>query len=155
MARILTHHPGRALLVAVVCGAAVLSSPSQLAAMEIEQFDRMAVEDQRHYLAFLAKEAQALLLEQGRRDLAVKVYHLFHDIPPGESRPAGEVHFEKELAAARAYSARVKMDGKVSWNQIEFVLFQTLYKNGIRPPLEFYKRLPEVTRNRVFYQRPE
>jgi hypothetical protein len=47
------------------------------------------------------------------------------------------------------------MDGKVSWNQVEFVLFQTLHKNGIRPAPDFYKRLPEVIRNRVFYQRPQ
>ena len=153
MARILADHPGHALLVAVVWAAAVLSSPS--AAMEIEQFDRMAAEDQRHYLAFLVKETQKLLLEQGRRDLAEKVHRLFHDIPAGEARSAGDAQFETELAAARAFSARVRMDGKVSWNQVEFVLFQTLHKNGIRPTPDFYKRLPEVIRNRVFYQRPE
>lgn len=39
--------------------------------MEIRQFDKMATEDQQHYVAFLVKETQKLLIEQGRRDLAL------------------------------------------------------------------------------------
>jgi hypothetical protein len=129
--------------------------PRLSSAMEIQQFDRMAKEDQQHYLAFLVKEAQKLLIEQGRRDQAVGVSHLFQDIPPGEDRSVGEAQFELELAAARAYSANVNMPGKVSWNQVDFVLFQTLFKNGIRPSPAFYQRFQEVTRNRVFYQAPK
>ena len=129
--------------------------PRLSSAMEIQQFDKMVKEDQQHYLAFLVKEAQKLWIEQGRRDLAMRVSHLFQEIPPGGGRSVGEAQFELELAAARAYSAKVNMPGKVSWNQVDFVLFQTLFKNGIRPSPAFYKRFPEVTRNRVFYQAPK
>lgn len=134
---------------------AIVLCPRPSAAMEIQQFDKMMPQDQQHYVAFLVKEAQRLLSEQGRRDLAVKLHRLFHDIPPGDHRSVGEAQFEENLAAARAFSAEANMLGKVSWNQVELVLFETLYKNGIRPSSAFYKTFPEVTGNRVFYQRPK
>jgi hypothetical protein len=127
---------------------AVVLSPRVSAAMEIPQFDMMAEEDQQHYLAFLVKEAQKLLIEQGRRDLAVKVSLLFQTVPAGETRSVGEAQFQVHLAAARPWSTRINFE-------VESVLFTTLQKNGITLPASFYKRLPELTRNRVFYQSPK
>jgi hypothetical protein len=123
-------------------------------AMDIQQFDKMATQDQRDYIAFLVKEAQKLLIEQGRRDLAVKARELFHNIRPGEQRSAGEAQIEKHLAAARTFSASAKLSGKVSWNRVESALFQVLVNNGIVPPSAFFKAFPQVVRNRVFYQKP-
>ena len=127
---------------------AVVLSPRVSAAMEIPQFDLMAGEDQQHYLAFLVKETKKLLIEQGRRDLAVKVSLLFENIPVGETRSVGESQFRVQLAAARPWSAKINFE-------VETVLFITVQKNGITLPAAFYKRLPEVTRNRVFYQSPK
>ena len=134
---------------------AVVLSPRPAASMEIHQFDKMTAEDQQHYVAFLVKEAEDLLIEQGRRDLALKVTQLFREIPPGADRSKGAIQFEEHLVDARAWSAKTNLPGKVSWNQVEGVLFATLDKNGIRPSLAFYKSYPQVIRNRVFYQKPK
>lgn len=121
--------------------------------MEIRQFDRMAIEDQQHYVAFLVKETQKLLIEQGRRDLAVKVYHLFHDIPPGEQLSIGEAQLKKTVDDMVAYMTKYPFPGVTS--QIEDVVIGTLIKNGIEVPRRFSRDLAEATRNRVFFQKPE
>ncbi len=140
----------KTVVVALLVAGALL--PRISIAMEIAQFDRMAKEDQRHYLAFLVNEAAKLLTDQGERELALKVSQLFKNIPAGADQSLGETSFETELEAARVFSARVNMPGKVSWNQVDHALLATFYKNGIRPSPAFYKAFPEVTRNRAFYQ---
>lgn len=141
--------------ISIALFSAAVLSPRVSTAMEIQQFDRMAAEDQQHYVAFLVKEAEQLLIANGHRDLAAQLHRLFYEIPSGEHRSVGAIQFEKHLASARAFSAEVNLPGKTSWNQMEWVLFETLWKNGIRPPVRFYQTYPQIIRNRVFYQKPK
>ena len=54
----------------------VVLSPRISAAMEIQMFGAMAIEDQQDYLKYLVKAAQNVLIEQGREDSATKVNQL-------------------------------------------------------------------------------
>lgn len=123
--------------------------PRPSAAMEIRQFDRMAAEDQQHYVAFLVTEAQKLLVEQGRGDLAARVHQLFRDIPPGEQLSPGEAQFRKHLDGLLEHVGQVP---GVTF-QIEEVLLLTMTRNGIGTSRRFSRDLAQATRNRVFFQK--
>jgi hypothetical protein len=140
--------------VVVTLLSATLLWPRPLSAMDIQQFDKMTPQDQRDFVAFLVKEAQKLLIEQGERDLATKVYRLFREIPPGSQRSLGEAQFEKSIASARAFYAQANV-ASASWGKVESVLFETLIKNDIKPSFAFFHTFPKVTRNRVFFQKPK
>lgn len=61
----------------------VLVLTSKTWAMEIQQFDKMAAQDRQEYMNQLVEGAQKVLIEDGRKDEAAKVYQLFHEIHPG------------------------------------------------------------------------
>ena len=110
-------------------------------------------EDQKHYLAFMLKEAQKLFIEEGQRDEAHKVERLFRDVPPGAQRPRGESQFEADVASVLNYIENVSSVPQGTMvQQVEGVLAGVLNKNGIRLTRNFVTALHRVTRNRVFYQ---
>jgi hypothetical protein len=88
------------------------------------------------------------LIEQRRRDLAVRVSRLFQDIPPGEDRSVGEAQFELELAAARAYSAKdavtIATNGR---SKLCFGVFRAAVKSyeGRGGPFPGFGRNHEIT----------
>lgn len=130
----------------------LLMWPQHLAAMTIEQFDAMVAEDQRHYLAFLVKEAQKLLTDQGQPELAKSIDRRFREIPPGEQRSMGELQFQKSLAAARGAKIRFTL-WHAPTSEVEFALYDALLDLGIKPAPPFSAKFGEVTRNRAFYQK--
>lgn len=126
--------------------------PQHVSAMTIEQFDRMVAEDQRHYLVFLVKEAQTLLIEQGQPELAKNVERLFREIPSGEQSSIGELQLEKSLAAARGAKVRFSL-WHAPTSEVESVFCQALFARSIRPAPAFLTRFGEFVRNRVFFQK--
>lgn len=53
-------------------------------AMEIRQFDKMAIPDQSEYVGLLVQGAEQVLRDEGRADLAARVDHLFITTLPGD-----------------------------------------------------------------------
>ena len=136
---------GAAFLVAIFL-------PLQSSAMTVEQFDKMAADDQRHYVMFLVNEAQKLLRGQGHPELARNIDRLFGEIPPGEQRSLGESQFEKSLAGARRQKIRFSL-WHAPTSEIQWVLCDTLFQLGIKPAPAFFSRFGELTRNRAFFQK--
>ena len=108
-------------------------------AMEIQHFDKMAAQDRQDYMDQLVEGAQKVLIEDGRKDEAAKVYQLFHEIHPGDGLPIGEAEFEANLAAARVADAkRHAADHNARRLEVEDALFVTLKKNGIVLPKSIF-----------------
>lgn len=108
-------------------------------AMEIQQFDRMAVEDQSDYIVGLIEGAQQVLIHVGRRDLADKVHTLFVTILPGDKSPVGAVEFESNLNRARLADIRnLEKDPHAQRLEVEDAMAVTLKKNGIELPDSFF-----------------
>ena len=108
-------------------------------AMEIRQFDRMAAQDRQDYMNFLVEGAQKVLIAQGQRDDAAKVYQLFHEIHPGDTLSIGEAEFEGNLDNARVADAeRHARDPNARRLEVEDALFVTLKKNGIILPRSIF-----------------
>ena len=141
------------MLVAVLSAAALV--PSQLMAMDVQQFAKMTAEDQKHYLLFLVRESQELLAQQGQRDEAQKVERLFHDVPRGSDRSIGESQFNALLPGVLEFVTNVPhtLLGTMR-SSVESLLSQVLVNNGIRLTRNFTQRLSRDARNRVFYQQP-
>ena len=91
-------------MVAMLLSAAVLC-PRISAAMAIQMFDAMAIEDQQDYLKYLVKAAQKVFIEQSREDLATKVNQLFHATRSGDRRSLGAAQFQENLDQHRAFIA--------------------------------------------------
>jgi len=70
-------------------------------AMEIRQFDKMAVPDQSEYVGLLVQGAEQVLRDEGRADLADQVDHLFTATLPHDAHTIGMVECERNLALAR------------------------------------------------------
>jgi hypothetical protein len=137
------------LLAAMLC-----TSAAQ--AMEIRQFDKMAVQDQGDYIQALVDGAQKVLTDQGHRDLAVKVDQLFTEVHQGDTMPLGMIEFEDNLARARVADARnVIKDPSTRRIEVEDAMAVTLKKNGIVLPQSFFtvaggfkpKHSPEKKKN--------
>lgn len=101
-------------------------------AMEIRQFDKMAVPDQGDYVGLLIAGAEQVLNDEGRADLAAKVEELFTTTEPGDKYTIGIVEFEMNLALAREADAkRVLSDPNAHRLDVEDALLVTLKKNNI------------------------
>jgi hypothetical protein len=125
------------LMPAIALSAAVLLSGAARA-MEIWQFDKMAVRDQGDYIQLLVDGAQKVLIDDGHRDLAEQVYQLFTEIPRGDEMPLGMTEFERNLALARVADAEnVEKDHNARRLEVEHAMLATLKKNGIVLPRSF------------------
>ena len=128
----------RAPVIALILSAVPLLSGTARS-MEIEKFDRMAVQDQSDYIVVLIEGAQKVLIDTGKKDLADKVHKLFVTILPGDESPIGAVEFESNLARARAADLRnLEKDPHANRLEVEDAMAVTLKKNGIEVPVSFY-----------------
>ena len=126
----------RMLAATFLWAAMLVTSAAQ--AMEIQQFDKMAVQDQGDYVGLLVGGAEQVLRDEGRADLAAQVDHLFTTTLPGDAHTIGAVEFEKNLARAReADVKRVEKDPNARRLEVEDAMIVTLRKNGIELPPSF------------------
>lgn len=117
---------------------AVLLLSGAASAMPIRQFDKMADRDQDEYVVSLITGAQAVLKEQGKADLAEKVYQLFNTKLGSDKISVGMVEFERNLARGRV--ADLERNAKAPNAprlEVEHVMLVTLQKNDIVLPQSF------------------
>ena len=109
-------------------------------AMEIRQFDKMADRDQANYIQVLVDDAQKVLRDEGRSDLAGKMDQLFTEIFAGDKISLGMQEFEDNLALLRVNDAEhaQEKNPKDPRIEVEDVLFITLKKNHIDLPDSFF-----------------
>ena len=125
-------------LVAAFMSAAMLL-PSMVQAMQIQQYDKMAAQDQHDYVNALVVGAQKVLIDEGRSDLAAQVQDLFTKIPPGDSISLGLEEFETNLAQARIFDAETHAkDHNAQRVEVEDAMAITLKKNKIDLPDSFF-----------------
>src|SRR5581483_3338115 len=126
-----------ALSAMILSVAMLLSSAAQ--AMEIRQFDKMAIPDQGDYVGLLIAGAERVLNDGGRADLAAKVVQLFTTTMPGDVHTVGNVEFQMNLARARLADAKnVAKDPNTRRIEVEDAMAVTLKKNGIDLPQSFF-----------------
>jgi hypothetical protein len=107
-------------------------------AMQIQQFDKMAGDDQDEYVAELIIGAQQVLKDAGNPDLAQQVHKLFTTVNPGSQLSLGRGEFEMNLARARVADAkRVENDPNARRLEVEDAMIVTMRKNGIELPPSF------------------
>jgi hypothetical protein len=137
----------RFLLVAALFAVVLSSRP--LNAMDIVMFDRLTVQDRREFILYLAKNAQRVLIEQGRRDLAVRVEHLFDQV---DHWSPGEAQLRTNLSRMQRDLAQLQIVGFRPWiGQIEDAFVQTLVENEISVPNRFPRRFAETLREKPFW----
>ncbi len=125
-------------LVAAFMSAAMLL-PNMVQAMEIRQFDKMAVPDQSDYVGLLVQGAEKVLKDEGRADLAAQVEHLFTTTLPHDAHTIGMVEFERNLAIVRADDAENALKHPNDpRSEVEDAMAITLEKNGIELPDAFF-----------------
>jgi hypothetical protein len=126
-------------LLAATFLAAALLLPGSARAMEIQQYDKLAIEDQVAYQDQLILGAERVLKDEGHADLAAKVEHLFTTIDPGDAHTIGDVELERNLAILRADDSKNAIkhpnDPRL---EVEDAMYATLDKNGIKLPDSFY-----------------
>ena len=128
----------RAPIFATIFSAVLLISAAAQA-MEIQKFDRMAVQDQSEYIVVLIEGAQKVLIASGKKDLARKVHDLFTRTLSGDESPVGVVMFERNLARARLADLRnLEKNPHAPRLEVEDAMAVTLKKNGIELPTSFY-----------------
>lgn len=119
------------ILVAAFVFEAVLVS-GVVQAMEIRQFDTMAVQDQSKYIGDLIVGTEKVLSDEGRPDLAAQVKHLFTTKYSGDADVIGMVEFEMNLALARVADAkRAEQNPNAHRLEVEDAMLVTLKKNNI------------------------
>jgi len=91
----------RAFRLAWTLSAAMLFVTSAQA-MEIQKFDKMALQDRNDYTTALIVGVQKVLIEKGRSDLATQDQKLFTETLDGEDISLGLIEFESNLDLARA-----------------------------------------------------
>jgi hypothetical protein len=129
----------RLKVLAVMVLSAALLAASAAQAMEIRQFDKMAVPDQSEYVGLLAQGAEKVLTGEGRSDLAAQVEHLFTTTEPGDRHTIGMVEVERNLAILRENDAKNAITHPADPRlEVEDVMFLTLQKNHIDLPDSFY-----------------
>jgi hypothetical protein len=107
-------------------------------AMQIQQFDKMAGQDQSDYINVLIDGAEKVLADEGRSDLAKQVEHLFTTKEAGDSDTLGMISFEARLASLRAIDARnAENNPGAPRLEAEHAMFQALKDNGIILPKSF------------------
>lgn len=127
-------------------GAILLINTAQ--AMEIRQFDKMAVPDQSEYVGLLVQGAEKVLTDESRSDLAAQVEHLFTTTDPGDRHTIGMVEFESNLARAREADAkRVLSDPNAPRLEVEDAMLVTLKKNNIPLSQNFIRGFRAINSN--------
>jgi hypothetical protein len=122
------------LLVSVVM---LFASVAQ--AMEIIQFDKMAVQDQADYITVLVDGAQRVLIVEGKNDLAAQIHKLFTEVHSGDRMTLGMIAFEENLDRARLFDAESHArDHNAQRVEVEDAMAATLKKNGIELPDSFF-----------------
>jgi hypothetical protein len=108
-------------------------------AMQIQQYDKMSIEDRGEYVADLIIGAQKVLRDEGRPDLAEKVHTLFNTRLGDDKNSVGMVEFEKNLARARLADVRnIEKNPKADRIEVEDAMAVTLEANGIKLPDSFF-----------------
>jgi hypothetical protein len=134
-------------LAATFLSAAMLFS-SAAQAMEIRQFDKMAIPDQSEYVGLLVQGAEQVLRDEGRADLAAQVDHLFTTTDPGDAHTIGSVEFERNLALARVADAeRAAQDPNAHRLEVEDAMLVTLKKNNIPLSQDFIRDFRAINNN--------
>ena len=129
--------PLRCIFAIVISASMFLAGAAQ--AKEIREFDTMAAQDRQDYMNLLVEGAQKVLIEDGRRDDAAKVYQLFHEIPAGASISIGEAEFEGNLDNAWVADAKKHASHPTAPRlEVEDALAVTLKKNHIGLPDSFF-----------------
>src|SRR3984893_3177419 len=117
-------------------------------AMEIRQFDKMAIPDQGEYVGLLVQGAEQVLKDEGRTDLAAQVDHLFTTTDPGDAHTIGSVEFELNLALARVADAeRAAQDPNAHRLEVEDAMLVTLKKNNIPLSQDFIRDFRAINSN--------
>jgi len=120
--------------------------PNVTQAMDIVEFDKMVDGDRQAYLDFLVEAAQKVLIGQGRKEDAAKVYRLFHGIRRGDYLPVGEKAFKQDLDALRLRDAlRHNRDRNAPRIQVGAALFATLKEHDIPITNDVVKELLQVS----------
>jgi preprotein translocase subunit SecD len=126
------------MLMSVLTTIAVVCCADLAAAMEIRQYDRMAIPDQGNYIAVLIAGAQKVLKDEGRDNLAAQVRKLFTAREHGNKLSTGMMEFETNLAHARAVDADTHAhDPKAERLEVEQALIVTLKWSDIVLPKSF------------------
>ncbi|HEX3912702.1 MAG TPA: hypothetical protein VHW71_04280 [Steroidobacteraceae bacterium] len=117
--------------VAIISAAVLLSGAAQ--AMEIRQFDKMAVSDQAEYIADLIQGAEDVLNDAAQRDQSEKLRHLFIDIAQGDQISLGMAELNVNLAGVRAAEvSRQARDAKLRHLDVEDTFKATAEDHGIK-----------------------
>jgi hypothetical protein len=125
-------------LAATFLSAAMLFT-SAAQAMEIRQFDKMAMPDQSEYVGLLVQGAEQVLNDEGRADLAAQVEHLFTTTLPHDAHTIGSVEFERNLAILRvADTENAQKNPNDPRVEVEDAMALTLQKNHIELPDSFF-----------------
>jgi hypothetical protein len=123
---------------ATLLSAAMLCT-SAAQAVQIQQFDKMADQDQSEYLGLLVQGAEKVLTDEGRADLAAQVDKLFLTTLPGDRMTLGMTELERNLALGRAADTkRAASDPNARRLEVEDVMAVTLKKNGVEMPKTFF-----------------
>ncbi len=108
-------------------------------AMEIRQFDKMAIPDQSEYVGLLVQGAEQVLRDEGRADLAAQVEHLFTTTLPHDAHTIGMVEFELNLAIVRVDDAKnAAAHPNDPRSEVEDAMAITLENNHIKLPDNFF-----------------
>src|ERR1700693_5333991 len=127
MQEVSMNRTGKFLAATFLSAAMLFTSAAQ--AMEIRQFDKMAIPDQSDYVGLLVQGAEQVLRAEGRADLAAQVDHLFTTTMPGDAHTIGSVEFELNLALARVDDAKHALDHPDDPRlEVEDAMFLTLQK---------------------------
>lgn len=124
-------------MAATFLSAAVLFT-SAAQAMQIQQFDKMAGQDQDEFIAELVQGAEKVLTDEGKPDLAAQVSYLFTTNAPNSNISIGMSQFMVTLALARVADVkRVEKDPNARRLEVEDAMIVTMRKNGIELPPSF------------------
>jgi hypothetical protein len=118
---------------------AALFLPNMVQAKQIQQYDKMADQDQAEYIAELVQGAEDVLTDAGRADQAAQVKKLFTTYLGNDRISVGLVEFNKNLVRARvADEQNVEKDPNATRLEVEDAMYVTLQKNGIELPDSFF-----------------
>jgi hypothetical protein len=126
----------RCLAAIALTAGMLFASPGQ--AMEIRQFDKMAIEDQKEYMGGLVEGAQQVLRDAGHTDLADKVETLFTTKPRDSDVSIGMSQLVANLALVRVSDLqRLEKDPNAKRLEVEHAMIMTLKHVGIVLPKSF------------------
>jgi hypothetical protein len=118
-------------------------------AMEIRQFDKLAIQDRSEYVAELIEGAQKVLIDEGKSDLAARINKLFTEKPPaGDATPLGFAEFASNLDLARVADAeRAAQDPNAHRLEVEDAILVTFKKNNFPLSQDFIREFRAVGSN--------